>query len=132
MRENRPAAKGDRGGKGGKGQGGYAHGGRMPQGVSQGVSVGVPCRGHQEVEGLADLLASINLAQHLPNANAWCVLQGADHVDDLRVDYEFAGQLAEALKLPPIKAKKLVDAINVKETSQEARRRDQYEIEEVN
>ena len=63
--------------------------------------------------GLADLLAILNLEEHLPAADAWCVEQGADDVSDLRhPDDKYAVQLAMMLRLPPIKADRLVNEIN--------------------
>ena len=37
------------------------------------------------VQGLAELLASLNLSDHLGAAKAWCVEQGAEDVSDLKV-----------------------------------------------
>ena len=62
------------------------------------------------VQGLAELLASLKLAEHLGAADAWCVKQGAEDVADLK-GKTYAEQLAAELKLPPIKAEKLVNAI---------------------
>ena len=62
------------------------------------------------VEGLAVLLASLKLTEHLAAADAWCVEQGAEDVADLK-DEDLAEQLVEALKLKRIPAKKLVAAI---------------------
>lgn len=63
-----------------------------------------------KVQGLAPVLASLNLSEHLANADAWCVSQGAEKVTDLKFD-TFAEQLAASLKLPPIIASKLVHAL---------------------
>ena len=48
------------------------------------------------VQGLAELLASLNLTQHLGAADAWCVEQGAEDVTDLKGE-DLAEQLAEVL-----------------------------------
>jgi|TARA_B110001469_G_C9456974_1_gene230491 hypothetical protein len=48
------------------------------------------------VQGLAELLTSLNLTQHLGAADAWCVDLGAEGVADLK-DEDFAEQLAEVL-----------------------------------
>ena len=37
------------------------------------------------VQGLAELLASLKLSDHLGAADAWCVEQGAEDVSDLKV-----------------------------------------------
>ena len=62
------------------------------------------------VQGLAVLLASLKLTEHLAAADAWCVEQGAEDVAELK-DEDLAEQLVEALKLKRIPAKKLVAAI---------------------
>ena len=48
------------------------------------------------VQGLAELLASLNLTQHLGAADAWCVDRGAEDAADLK-DEDLAEQLAEVL-----------------------------------
>ena len=62
------------------------------------------------VQGLAELLASLKLTEHLAAADAWCVDLGAEDVSDLKED-TYAEQLAEALQLKKIPAKRLVAAI---------------------
>ena len=48
------------------------------------------------VQGLAELLASLKLTEHLGAADAWCVDLGAEDVADLK-DEDLAEQLAEVL-----------------------------------
>ena len=62
------------------------------------------------VQGLAELLASLKLTEHLGAADAWCTEQGAESVADLKED-TYAEDLAKALQLKKIPAKKLVAAI---------------------
>ena len=83
-----------------------------PQRGAPQAQQGAPQR-KTKVLGLADLLAILNLEEHLPAADAWCVEQGADDVSHLKhADDKYARQLAEVLRLPPIKADRLVDKIN--------------------
>jgi len=64
------------------------------------------------VGGLAQVLQQINLTEHLTAATEWCNAMGADSVQDLQDSEEgYPQQLAQALHLPPIKAKKLAKAI---------------------
>ena len=63
------------------------------------------------MQGLAQVLASLNLSEHLAVAVEWCVMKGADSVHDLQGG-AYAEQLAKKLNLPEIKAHTLVKAIN--------------------
>ena len=63
-----------------------------------------------KVKGLTELLTSLNLVEYLGAAGAWCVKQGAGEVADLK-GKTYAEDLAEELKLEPIKKDKLVMAI---------------------
>ena len=47
--------------------------------------VGELANAGSSVQGLAELLASLKLSDHLGAADAWCVEQGAEDVSDLKV-----------------------------------------------
>ena len=70
--------------------------------------------GSSSVIGLASLFTSLRLDGKLDAATKWCETKGADDVADLKEE-DYAEQLAAALELPEIKARKLVKAIGALE-----------------
>ena len=66
------------------------------------------------VQGLAELLESVNLAEHLGAAKEFCERNGAKDVAYLKLNlkgHRYPEKLAKWLNLPPIPAKMLVNAI---------------------
>ena len=66
------------------------------------------------VQGLAELLESVNLTEYLGAAKAFCVLNGAKDVAYLKLNlkgHRYPEKLAKWLNLPPIPAEMLVNAI---------------------
>ena len=60
------------------------------------------------MRGLAELLASLNLTDHLAAALSWCEAEGANDVADLA---EYADELADHLKLVRIRRKNFIKAL---------------------
>ena len=64
------------------------------------------------VQGLAELLESVNLTEHLGAAKEFCERNGAKDVAYLNLKgHRYPEKLAKWLNLPPIPAKMLVNAI---------------------
>ena len=62
------------------------------------------------IEGLKDLLSSVNLGEKLPDATKWCRDEGVESVKDL-MEEDYADRLAKALQLKQIESSKLIKAI---------------------